>query len=81
MVRLEGLEPPRLAAIDFESTVATITPQAQKSFYGDPRRTRTPDPVLRRHLLYPAELWSQHKKTQKVILVGPLGLEPRYPVL
>lgn len=26
LVRMEGLEPPRLAAADFESAVATITP-------------------------------------------------------
>ena len=39
-------------------------------FFGDPGGIRTPDPRLRRPLLYPAELQTQEQV---------MGIEPTYP--
>ena len=48
MVPQEGLEPPRLAAKDFESSVATITPLG----HGAGREIRTPHLMITNQLLY-----------------------------
>ena len=49
MVRIEGLEPPRLAALEPKSSVST---NFTISAYGAPRETRTPDPLITNQLLY-----------------------------
>ena len=45
-----------------------ISPRLASSF-GAPKATRTPDPNLRRVVLYPSELWAQK-------MVRWMGVEP-----
>ena len=53
----------------------------QKDIYnfGTPREIRTPDLLLRRQLLYPAELLAHISLTQLLMLERVMGIEPTYP--
>ena len=46
------------------------TPFIKRLRFSVPKGIRTPDPRLRRPLLYPAELWTQKRV---------MGIEPTYP--
>ena len=44
-----------------------------------PKGIRTPDPRLRRPLLYPAELWTHNQKHQITLMIKRvMGIEPTY---
>ena len=65
-MRKVGVEPTRLAAIDFESTVSAIPPQSHITLLGfEPRKGDPKSPVLPLHY--------------RVVL--PRGLEPRVTAL
>ena len=59
LVPAAGLEPARLAATDFKSVMSTIP--SRGLVVGGPYRIRTYDLLLRRQLLYPAELRGRSK--------------------
>ena len=46
---------------------------------GTPRGIRTPDLLLRRQLLYPAELLAHMRCTRMRLLERVMGIEPTYP--
>ena len=94
MVRMRGLEPPHLTALDPKSSVSAISPHPHISGLtktsGTPRRIRTFDRTLRRRVLYPAELWTHtfHKngapdriRTYNRRIRSPMlcPIEPRTP--
>jgi hypothetical protein len=71
MVRLEGFEPPTIRVeagysiqLSYSRIYVFITnplyyPLYERQLFGVPKTIRTPDPLLRTELLYPAELWGQ----------------------
>ena len=72
---VEGFEPSASRATIWRANQLRHTHHSQDSLTNVPEGIRTPDPRLRRPLLYPAELQTHFSLSEKRVM----GIEPTYP--